>query len=158
MRKHRRILPEDREEILRLLVGTGAFQAHEVDVAMELIDLALTKPEQQDYHPYVLLENGAIVAYACFGKDPMTRFTYDLYWIATRAASARQGFGRELFALVEFEIKSRGGRLLMIETSSKEIYRGTNNFYARVGCAFAARLPDYYDDGDDKLIYCKRLG
>ena len=158
MTEHRRIQPEDREKIRALLVGTGAFQTHEVDVAMELVDIALTKPEQQDYHPYVLLQDGAIVAYACFGKDPMTRSTYDLYWLATRSDSMRQGHGRELFSRVENEIKGLGGRLLIIETSSKEKYRGTHEFYGRIGCAFVARLPDFYDAGDDKLIYCKRLG
>lgn len=157
MTSHRRVEPADRDAVLELLAGTGAFQAHELDVAMELVDIALTKPEQQDYHPYVLLDDGRIVAYSCFGKDPMTRSTYDLYWIATRAGQTRRGYGRKLFALVEEEIKQRGGRLLVIETSSKEQYRGTNDFYARNGCECVARMADYYDEGDDKLIYCKRL-
>lgn len=157
MTEHRRIRREDRAEVQALLLGTAAFHAHEVDVAMELIDIALTNPEQQDYHPYVLLDDGVIVAYACFGKNPMTRSTYDLYWIATKAAQMRHGHGRTLFAVVESEIKNRGGRLLIIETSSKETYRGTADFYARIGCELTARVPDFYDEGDDQLIYCKRL-
>ena len=158
MTVYRRIGPEDRAEVQSLLLGTAAFQPHEVDVAMELIDVALTKPDQQDYHPYVLLDDGVIVAYACFGKNPMTRSTYDLYWIATKAPQMRQGYGRTLFALVENDIKNRGGRLLVIETSSKEAYRGTAEFYARVGCELTARIPDFYAEGDDQLIYCRRLG
>ena len=155
---HRRIEAGDREEIHQLLLGTGAFQPHEIDVALELIDIALTKPEQSDYHPYVLIADGRIVAYACFGRNPMTRSTYDLYWIATRAADMRQGYGRILYARVEEEIRRQGGRLLIIETSSKEKYRGTHDFYGRIGCALAARIPDFYDEGDDLLIYSKRLG
>ncbi len=154
---HRRIEPADRDLVLELLAGTGAFQAHELEVALELIDLALNQPDQQDYHPYVLLEDGRIVAYACFGKDPMTRSTYDLYWIATRADQMRRGYGQKLFARMEDEIRQRGGRLLVIETSSQEKYRGTQVFYARNGCEFVARMPDFYDEGDDKLIYSKRL-
>jgi len=155
--EHRRICAEDRAELQELIEGTGAFQPHEVDVAMELIDIALTRPDQQDYHPYVLVENGTIVAYACFGRNPMSRITYDLYWIATRTGSTRRGHGRALFAIVEDEIRRQGGRMIVIETSSKEKYRGTNEFYARIGCELAARLPDFYDEGDDMLIYCKRL-
>jgi GNAT superfamily N-acetyltransferase len=157
MISHRRIDPADREAVRELLAGTGVFQAHELDVALELIDIALTKPDQQDYHPYVLLEGGRIVAYACFGKDPMTRSTYDLYWIATRADHMRRGYGRNIFACMEDEIKRRGGRLLVIETSSKEKYRGTQEFYSRNGCECVARMADFYDEGDDKLIYSKRL-
>jgi len=36
---------------------------------MELVDVALTQKEQDDYHPYVLVEDdGTVVAYACFGR------------------------------------------------------------------------------------------
>ena len=157
MISHRRIEPADRSTVFELLGGTGVFQAHELEVALELIDIALTKPDQQDYHPYVSLEAGRIVAYACFGQDPMTRCTYDLYWIATRADCMRRGYGQKLFAFVEDEIRKRGGRQLVIETSSQEKYRGTQIFYARNGCEFIARMADFYDEGDDKLIYSKRL-
>ena len=155
--KIRSIKPSDREAIRELLVSTRAFQAHELAVAMELIDTALTKPDQQDYLPYVLEQNGTILAYTCFGKNPMTRFTFDLYWIATHAERMRRGYGREMFVFVEQEIKRRGGRLLVIETSSKERYQGAHHFYVKIGCEFAARLPDFYDEGDDRLIYFKRL-
>lgn len=153
----RRITTADRQAILELLASTEAFQPHELDVAMELVDTALNKPDQQDYLPYVLDTGGAIAAYACFGRNPMTRFTYDLYWLATRADQMRQGYGRAMFDFVEREIRTRGGRLLVIETSSKASYAGSRAFYLRVGCEFAASLPDFYDVGDDRVIYYKRL-
>ena len=65
----RPVQSEDRSAILALLAGTGAFETHELAVAMELVDTALSKPEQQDYLPYVLQVQGEIVAYACFGKN-----------------------------------------------------------------------------------------
>jgi GNAT superfamily N-acetyltransferase len=151
------IVTADRGAILELLTGTGAFQPHELDVAMELVDTALTRPEQRDYQPYVLDDGGIIVAYACFGKNPMTRSTYDLYWIATRSDRMRHGYGQALFRFVEDKVRTQGGRLLVIETSSKEAYAGSRNFYSRVGCELAARLPDFYDVGDDRVIYFKRL-
>jgi ribosomal protein S18 acetylase RimI-like enzyme len=60
-------------------------------------------------------------------------------------------------SFVEEKIRRRGGRLLVIETSSQESYGDTRAFYERIGYTFAARLPDYYDEGDDKLIYLKQL-
>jgi len=155
----RPIEPSDRDAVRRLIEGTGAFKPHEVDVAMELVDIALTRPGQDDYHPIVLREDdGTVAAYACFGKNSMTRATYDLYWLATRSDRMGKGYGRKIVAFVEEEIRRRGGRLLVIETSSKEGYGGTREFYAKIGCTLAAQLPDYYDEGDDKLIYLKRLG
>lgn len=155
----RRIERRDREAIRALVAGTGAFKDFEVGVAMELVDAALSRPEQDDYHPYVLEEeDGTVAAYACFGKNAMTKATFDLYWIATRADRMGKGYGKAMIAFVEEEVRRRGGKLLVIETSSKESYGSTREFYLKVGCTLAARLPDYYDDGDDKLIYLKRVG
>ncbi len=154
----RRIERGDREAIRALVEGTGAFKPHEVDVAMELVDVALTDPKQDDYHPYVVVEDdGTVVAYACFGKNPMTRHTWDLYWIATRKDRMGKGYGRKMVAFVLEQVRARGGRLLVIETSSKESYGTTRVFYEKIGCTLAARLPGYYDEGDDKLIYLKTL-
>ncbi|MFO1498369.1 MAG: GNAT family N-acetyltransferase [Verrucomicrobiota bacterium] len=155
--KIRPLTRSDREPVLALLDSTEAFQPHEIAVALELMDVALNKPGQQDYFPYVLEDGPTVMAYACFGKNPMTQSTYDLYWLATRRQAMRKGYGRALFAFVENEIRQRGGRLLVIETSSKESYQGTQSFYTQVGCQFAAALPDFYDVGDDRVIYFKRL-
>jgi len=148
----------DREAIRALVAGTGAFKPHEVDVAMELVDIALTQKGQDDYHPYVLVEeDGTVCAYACFGKNPMTKATFDLYWIATRADRMGKGYGRAILSFVTEEVGRRGGRLLIIETSSKESYGTQRLFYEKTGCTLAAQLPDFYDEGDDKLIYLKRI-
>lgn len=150
--------PGDREAIRALIEGTKAFRSHEVDVAMELVDTYLSNPDQEDYHPFVLVEeDGTVVSYACFGRNPMTAATYDLYWLATRADRMGKGYGRRIVAFVEEEVRRRGGRLLVIETSSKESYGDARTFYEKIGCALAARLADYYDEGDDKLIYLKSL-
>jgi GNAT superfamily N-acetyltransferase len=154
----RPIRAEDREAVRALIEGTGAFKPPEVEVAIELVDAALSRPDQKDYHPYVLVEeDGTVVSYACFGKNEMTAATFDLYWLATRADRMGKGYGRRIVAFVEEEVRRRGGRLLVIETSSKESYGDTRAFYEKIGCTLAAKLPDYYDQGDDKLIYLKTL-
>jgi GNAT superfamily N-acetyltransferase len=158
MTKIRQIEAKDRETVRCLIDGTGAFKPYEVDVAMELVDVALARPDQDDYHPFVLEEeDGTVAAYACFGKNAMTKSTFDLYWLATRADRMGKGYGRKIVSFVEEEVKRLGGRLLVIETSSKESYGTTREFYIKIGCTLAAQLPDYYDEGDDKLIYLKRI-
>lgn len=158
MSRIRAIETADRDAVRSLIEGTGVFKTYEVDVAMELVDIALTRPEQDDYHPFVLVEDdGTVAAYACFGKNPMTKSTFDLYWLATRADRMGKGYGRKIVAFVEEEVKRRGGKLLVIETSSKESYGATQEFYLKIGCTLAATLPGYYDEGDDKIIYLKRI-
>ena len=158
MTKIRSIEAKDRDAVRNLIDGTAVFKSHEVDVAMELVDIALTRPDQDDYHPFVLVEDdGTVAAYACFGKNAMTKSTFDLYWLATRADRMGKGYGRKIVSFVEEEVKKLGGKLLVIETSSKESYGSTREFYIKIGCTLAAQLPDYYDEGDDKLIYLKRI-
>ncbi len=160
MTTFRPIEGRDREAIRRLIEGTGAFKPSEAEVAMELVDAGLGPPTgEDDYQPYVLEEeDGTIVAYACFGKTPMTTATFDLYWVATRADRMGKGYGREILARVEEEVGRQGGRLLVIETSSQESYGGTREFYRKTGCTLTAQIPDFYDKGDDKLIYTKTIG
>ena len=154
MSRIRPIEAADREPIRELIAGTGVFKPFEVDVAMELVDIALTQKDQEDYRPFVLVEDdGTVAAYACFGKNPMTKATYDLYWIATLSDRWGKGYGREITGFVVEEVRKMGGKLLVIETSSQESYGTTRLFYEKIGCTLAATLPDYYDEGDDKLIY-----
>jgi ribosomal protein S18 acetylase RimI-like enzyme len=58
---------------------------------------------------------------------------------------------------IETEVNREQGRLLVLETSSKESYGKTVEFYRRQGYEEASRIRDFYDVGDDKLVYVKRL-
>jgi ribosomal protein S18 acetylase RimI-like enzyme len=95
--------------------------------------------------------------YVCFGPVPLTDGTWDLYWIAVDPDDQGRGLGRRLLAAAEAEIRSRGGRLLLIETASHAAYSATIAFYERSGYTLASRIADYYRVGEDKLVFEKRL-
>ncbi len=156
--KIRPIEERDRGAIRALIAETGAFEPREVEDAMELVDAALARPGDDEYRPLVLEEEGGTVAaYACFGKDPMTKATYDIHWLAVRADRMGQGYGRRIVAFVAEEVKRLGGRLLVFETSSHESGGGTRELCLETGFSLAARLPDFFDEGDDLLIYIKAV-
>ena len=154
----RRLERRDREAVAAILQSDHTFDAGEVSVALELVDSAIDKPTG-DYQALVLADADAarILGYVCYGRTPMTASTWDLYWIATRTDRMGKGYGRAILSFVEEEVRRRGGYLLVIETSSQESYGSTRQFYDKVGCTLAAQLPDYYAEGDDKLIYLKRV-
>jgi hypothetical protein len=58
-------------------------------------------------------------------------------------------------AEVEVQIVRRGGRHIYIETSSRPQYLPTRSFYRRCGYEIVAQLVDFYDRGDDKIIWRK---
>ena len=149
---------EDRAAIAGLLVSVDHFNKSESDCALELIDIYLENPTQTDYHVEVAEDAQArLRAYACWGPVPLTQGTYDLYWIATHPDSRGLGFGKALIAFVERKVMENSGRLLVAETSAKQSYEGTIAFYHRLGFEAASHIKDFYDVGDDRLIFIKRL-
>jgi ribosomal protein S18 acetylase RimI-like enzyme len=154
----RPMVPSDRGTVADLIVSAGNFNQAEIDCALELVDVYLTDDKQTDYR-IVVAQNSEnrVQAYACWGPVPLTKGTFDLYWIATSPDARGRGFGRALMTHVENKALELGGRLLAVETSAKASYEGTVAFYRRLGYSEASRLRDFYDVGDDKLIFMKRL-
>jgi hypothetical protein len=44
-----------------------------------------------------------------------------------------------------------------VETSSTATFAATRTFYADLGYREAARVPDYWSDGDDLVLFTKDL-
>lgn len=149
---------DDRLPIKQILLETGNFTSVEIEVALELIDIYLDRPEQKDYILYCAVDQDDRVAgYVCYGPTPMTEGTWDLYWIAVDPKRQGSGVGKALLDFVENRIRAQNARLLMIETSSKPNYNTTRQFYFRQNYQEIARIPDFYAVGDDRVIYRKLL-
>ena len=58
---------------------------------------------------------------------------------------------------MEEKVLENRGRLLVVETSAKESYESTIAFYRGLGYEEASRIKDFYDVGDDRLIFVKRF-
>ncbi len=155
--------PGDRAPLAELLLSTGAFGANEVEVALSLFDLSREAKLRgadhapADYEFVGAFENERLLGYACFGPTPATDGTFDLYWLAVDPAAQGRGVGRALVRHVEGKLIGRGGRLLVVETSSRADYAGTRTFYARSGYTEAARVRDFYAPADDRILLTTRL-
>jgi ribosomal protein S18 acetylase RimI-like enzyme len=80
-----------------------------------------------------------------------------LYWIAVAEKAQGRGVGAVLLAEVEKRIASVGGRLLMVETSSRDDYDRARSFYESRGYRLEARIKDFYQPSDDRLMLTKEL-
>ena len=72
-------------------------------------------------------------------------------------AAQGSGAGTRLLAEVERRLCDARGRMLVVETSSRDEYDATRGFYAARGYKEAARVGHFYAPGDDRVIYTKRL-
>ena len=163
--------PKDRGRVSELLIATGAFSTEEVAVALELFDEThrMCRPEQSEgpalrnggMADYEFLgafnDDNQLIGYACFGPTPSSDGTYDLYWLAIDPAAQSRGAGRALVREVQRLLVARQARLLVVETSSRESYARSRDFYARCGYLEAARVRDFYAPADDRIILTTRL-
>lgn len=152
----REVLPEDRNDVVKLLEATGVFKECEITVADEVIQDSLNP--SSGYHSLCSVnEENRAVGYVCWGSTPCTEGTYDLYWIAVHPDFQGNGIGKQLLNVVEQDVVERGGRLVVIETSSLQDYEPTRRFYVNNGYKQLALVPNFYRQGDDLIIYGKNF-
>lgn len=155
---HVNLEPRHRARLASLLEQTAEFTPDDVKVALELIDEGLAHPDDPDGYRFIVDEEGGeLRGYVCFGPTPMTRGCFDLYWIAVDDELRGAGVGRRLLEATEQRIRASGGRLLRVETAGLDDYAATRAFYERTGFTVAARIEDFYWEGNDLVIFTKRF-
>ena len=152
----REFVKDDMKPLAEIVRATGVFREEEIGVAVELMDIAANDTVQKDYFLFSYVdETGTIQGYYCAGPTPMTQRTFDLYWIAVHPRVHKKRIGHELLEHCEAQVKTMGGTLLVVETSSQPKYEPTRRFYLRHQYSEAARIKDYYAQDDDLVIYSK---
>lgn len=151
----RYIKPSDENKIDALLRRIPNFNDEEHKVAMELISISIKDVEQKDYNIYVYEEDGKILGYHCTGRRPLTDGVYDLYWIVSDPEARGKGIGKLLLEHAESFVKQNKGRWLLAETSSRDSYTSTQNFYLRNNYSIISEIRDFYTVGDNLLVFGK---
>ncbi len=148
--------PGDIDAVSRLVQATGMFSEEEADTAREIVEASLAHGTASGYR-FILADRDGLLGFACYGRIPLTRSSYDLYWIAVAPGSQRKGLGSRLLGLVEQAAMALGADALYVDTSGRAQYQTTRAFYLARGYVQAARLADFYAPGDDKIVFLKRL-
>ncbi|MBS4034845.1 MAG: GNAT family N-acetyltransferase [Ignavibacterium sp.] len=151
----RRLKQSDVDKLEIMLKKISAFSEKEVEVAMELINITAFNTDQTDYNIFVYEDEGKIIGYHCTGKRPLTDAVYDLYWIVADPSAGKKGIGKNLIEHAEKFVKDSKGRWLLAETSSKESYAATRNFYLRNKYSIVSQINDFYSFGDNLLVFGK---
>ncbi len=151
----RRLKQGDSKKLEGILKRISNFNRNEVEVAMELINIAESNPVQGDYNIFVYEKDGRIFGYHCTGKRPLTDAVYDMYWIVADPEATEKGIGKKLLEHAEEFVRQNGGRWLLAETSSKDSYTRTRNFYLRNNYSIVAEINDFYSIGDNLIVFGK---
>ena len=148
----RPVTPDDGQAVVDLVVAAGMFNAEDGAFLQEALIEDGTTCLVEDADDGQGL--GAVVLYR---PEEAADRAFDLTMIAVRPDLQGDGRGARLMRHAELDLRERGQRLLLVRTSGTSQYDGTRAFYRRLGYVEHTRVPDYWTDGDDLVLFSTRL-
>lgn len=153
----RTITPADTPELLTICESTGLFSGEDLPTLQLLFDDYHVTKSRQGHQSLVYEEEDKLIAVAYFTPKELTDRTWELLMIMVHSSRQSTGIGSLMIHACQEQIRSMGGRLLLIETSSTDDFEPIWRFYRKHGFQDVATVPDYYADGAGKTTFWKRL-
>jgi GNAT superfamily N-acetyltransferase len=148
---------EETPHLLEMARGTGVFKPLEIEALEEVLNDYHEDMHRHDHRCLTYEQDGQAAGFAYYAPTAMTDRGWHLYWIVVNKQIHARGVGGKLLRYAEDDIQKANGRQLLIETSSLPHYTLTRRFYLKHGYEQACALPDYYANGDDMVVFRKRL-
>jgi len=147
---------DDLDQIRGILSASSVFTADEEHEILNCVEHYLREPEGDEFLTYVHAVDGIVAGFISLGLG-LGNKTYEVYWICVSPVHQGNGVGTKLLTFAESYAMRAEARILFVETSSKKEYGRARTLYEHGGYALSAVVRDYFDDGDDKVIYAKKL-
>ena len=150
-------VPADTDALIAMTVATGVFKPHEIVALQEVLADYHATNREFGHVAMTWEEADGPTGFVYYAPTAMTDRTWELWWIVVKKDHQGSGVGGQALKAVEGLIRDAGGRLLLIETSSTPPYEPTRRFYVKHRYVVSAQIPDFYADGDDKVVFWKKL-
>jgi ribosomal protein S18 acetylase RimI-like enzyme len=102
--------------------------------------------------------NGRAVGFCYVVPEELAEGAWNMLAMAILPTEQGSGFGGAIVQHLEAELKERGQRILIAETSGTAQFAQTRDFYRKNGYSEEARIRDFWAAGDDKVVFWKSLG
>jgi ribosomal protein S18 acetylase RimI-like enzyme len=148
----RAVRRDDAAALKAVIDATGLFPGEMLDAM-----LAPYLDGEATTDVWLTYDDGTPAAIAYHAPERMTSGTRNLLLIAVHPDRQGCGLGAALMAHVESSLTAAGDRVLLVETSSLPDFARTRRFYANLGYDEEARIREFYQAGEDKVIFRKAL-
>ncbi len=149
----RAVTQSDVSDLETVIETSGLFPP---DLLQGMMADFFTNPGTEDiWLTKIIDEKPVAVAYCA--PERLTAGTYNLYLIAVHADMQGKGIGSEIMNYVETLLRSAGHRVLLVETSGLPEFELTRTFYDKCRYNREAVIRDFYDEGEDKVVFWKKL-
>lgn len=100
---------------------------------------------------------GTIVAFFYAAPERMTEGTYNALLIAVEPRFQGKGIGSRCMTFLENFLSQKQVRILLVETSGLPEFAQTRSFYQKLNYKQVAVIPEFYQAGEDKVVFWKAL-
>ena len=149
----RSIIKDDLGALKDILATIELFPS---DLLDDMTSDYLTNPDCEEIW-FTAIEQDNPVSIGYCVPEKLTSGTYNLLAIGVRSDIQGKGVGKVMMNYLEDLLRKREGRILIVETSGTEDFHLTRKFYENLDYQKEAVIRDFWEDGDDKVIYWKRL-
>ncbi len=149
----RKVKEADLEGLKEVVDSSDLFPSEYLE---EMISDYLNNPENEEVW-LTKVENDKSVGIAYCAPEKFTEGTYNLYAIGVLKELQGKGIGREMMQSIEEILRGVSARVLIVETSSDNQFRLTRKFYKDLGYNHEATIRDFWQEGEDKVIFWKKL-
>ena len=149
----RKTVPSDIEGLKHVLDSIELFPSEMLD---DMISDFFENPNSQDIW-FTATDDNIPVGIGYCAPEKLTDGTYNLYAIGVKNDLQGKGIGRLMMGYLEELLSKMGSRVLIVETSGADAFELTRKFYEDLGYAKEAVIRDFWEDGDDKVIYWKKI-
>ena len=154
MKKNIRLTIEnDIHGIKEVLDSTELFPS---ELLGSMISEYLNNPESDEIW-FTSLINEKIIGFGYCKPEELADGTYNLLAIAVKKEFQGMGEGKKMIKYIENLLVKREKRILIVETSSNSEYILTRRLYDQLGYTKEAIIRDFWGEGEDKVIYWKKL-
>lgn len=150
----RLLQPSDLPKLRVILDQTELFPS---DLLAEMVRPFFEDPTCKEFWN-VYEHDGDVVAFTYCVQEKMTDGTWNILAIAVAPSHQGCSIGKRLMYYNERLLAERQQSILLVEASSLPEYARTRRFYQGIGFHLEAVIRDFYSEGEDKVVFWKRLG
>lgn len=151
--KIREVIHSDLDSLKIVLDSCGLFPSEYLD---EMISDYFNNLDTNEIW-FTYVENNSPISIGYCIPEKLTSGTYNILAIGVSENHQRKGVAVEMMNFIEQKLKTIGARVLIVETSSDDAQIGARNLYQKLGYNQEAVIRDFWNEGEDKIVYWKKL-
>lgn len=154
------IQEHEREALLGLAVSTGLFTSEDAEGLLGGVVDALAAGELPEGHAAVAgreSHDSTAIGWSYYAPDPYAEGVWNVWWIGVSPSHHGRGVGQAMLSHIEQAASALGARVIVIETSDQAPMARARTFYLKCGYRERGRIPDFYAEGDSKVIFSRSL-